>query len=207
LEENKMPVSISPGMGQVFRQGPSAMYQQWGAPSWLATLLGAVTPDPFTSPMGLGMIRGPRVKIPNALQRALGMGEEAAETTSQWTNLERPWSGIYKRGLQEGREVPSPSWQNPHIYNLDEVAEEGGGLLSRFLRQMGPPVDLNAPELTRNAEFFNRLGLGKRNPAQFGPVRMTPDPTGYNVEAPGGTSSEILDSALDWMRRHMQPGD
>lgn len=155
-----MAVMASPGVREVIQRGPSAMYEQAGLPGWLSTIFGMATPDPFTGPMGgFGMaLGGPKIRVPNALQRILGMGEEAAQTVPQWNKLERPWSGIYKRGLSEGREVPSRSWQNPNTYEMPVEPELRGSSLTRFLQEMGPQVDLNDPGLVRNADLFRNLG-------------------------------------------------
>jgi len=118
--------------------------------------------------MGLssGPLKGPKVNIPSALQKALGMfGEAPMKTEAQWTGLNRPWSGIYKGGLAEGRTTPSPGWKGSGpVWELgSEVPPPGGSPLTplqRILQNMGPAADLNTPDFLRNAEFFKRLTGG-----------------------------------------------
>jgi hypothetical protein len=121
------------------------------APRWSAT--------DYAMGLNTGPLRGPRVNVPQDLQRLLQQGPGgSAPTVPQWTNLERPWSGIYKGGLEEGRTTPSPSWRNPTVYNLgEEAAQPQGNQLQQLLRTMGPSVDMNSPELLRNSEFFQRF--------------------------------------------------
>lgn len=101
--------------------------------------------------MGLttGPMRGPKIQIPDELSSLMSGG---AKTMAEWTGLQRPWSGIYKGALGEGRTTPSPSWQNPMEFNLPSVDLPG------LLRKMGPATNLYAPEFLRNADFFKRLG-------------------------------------------------
>jgi len=128
------------------------------APRWSAT--------DYAMGLNTGPLRGPRVNVPQDLQRLLNMGPSGGgpmTPTGPGSLIanERPWSGIYKGNPAEGRTTPSMSWQNPTTYDLtEEVARPAGNQLQQFLRTMGPSVDLNSSPFLRNAEFFNRFFPG-----------------------------------------------
>lgn len=106
------------------------------------------TLNDYAMGMMAGPLRGPKINVPSDLASILKGG---ANTMAEWTGLSRPWSGIYKGALEQGRTTPSSSWQNPMEFNL-------GVDLPGLLRQMGPATNLYAPEFLRNAEFFKRIG-------------------------------------------------
>lgn len=125
------------------------------APRWSAT--------DYAMGLNTGPLRGPRVNVPQDLQRMLKMGPSGGGPMTptgpgSLAANERPWSGIYKGDPSQGRTTPSPSWKNPTTYDLtEEVAQPAGNQLQQMLQSMGPPVELNSPDFLRNADFFRRF--------------------------------------------------
>jgi len=80
---------------------------------------------------------GPVVRLPEILQRLFGSAMRPKATPPQLTGLTRPWPGVYRGAVEQGRMQPK-SFANPLTFEMPPISDAERAALLRSLGMTGP---------------------------------------------------------------------